>query len=99
MYMVGAHIFNTYAGGYTKFVEDRIFKPLGMSSTYSPKIAAASGKATHNWSPDGRRIPWWFTEDDFELSVGPGGVIASAEDLVRLYIDMTSSPLTLPALA
>ncbi|KAI0318427.1 beta-lactamase/transpeptidase-like protein [Amylostereum chailletii] len=85
MYMVGAHIFNIYAGGYTKFVENRVFKPLGMSSTFSPKTAAASGKATHTWSRDGRRIPRWFTEEDFELSVGPGGVIASAEDLVRSF--------------
>ena len=82
MYMVGSHIIDKYTGSYEKFVEDRIFKPLGMSSTYSPNVAAATGRATQTWSVNGRRIPWWFKEEDAELSAGPGGVIASAEDLV-----------------
>ncbi|KAI0035032.1 beta-lactamase/transpeptidase-like protein [Vararia minispora EC-137] len=82
MYMISAHIIETYTGSFTSFVHDRLFAPLNMTaSTYSPAKALASGKATHAFSSDGRRLPWWFEEDDYELSAGPGGIIASTEGL------------------
>jgi CubicO group peptidase (beta-lactamase class C family) len=86
MYMVCAHIIDIYAGSYTDFVHKRLFMPLNMSdSTFVPSEAHATGRATQTWTKEGRRIPWWFKDDDYKLSMGPGGVIASAEGLVRLY--------------
>lgn len=83
MYVVGEHIISKFSGSFFDFVDERIFKPLNMSSTYySPAAAFATGRATENWTKDGHRIPWWFTEQDHELVSGPGGVIASSEDLV-----------------
>ncbi|KIJ64017.1 hypothetical protein HYDPIDRAFT_91246 [Hydnomerulius pinastri MD-312] len=85
MFMVGAHIIATYSDQpYTSFVEERIFSPLGMtSSTFSPNKAEASGKFTQGWTKDGRRLPEWFTEDMALLKAGPGGVISSAVDMSK----------------
>ncbi|KAI0027306.1 beta-lactamase/transpeptidase-like protein, partial [Vararia minispora EC-137] len=98
MYMVGKHIIDKYGpGSFFEFIDTRIFKPLNMSSTYSPAVASASGRATENWTNEGRRIPWWYTEDDYELLSGPGGVIASAEDLakwVRMLLHAGVDPST-----
>jgi CubicO group peptidase (beta-lactamase class C family) len=87
LYVVGALIIDTYAGSYTDFVRERFFVPLNMSdSTFVPSEANMTGRATQTWTNEGRRVPWWFTDDDYKLSAGPGGVIASAEGLVRLYV-------------
>jgi CubicO group peptidase (beta-lactamase class C family) len=95
MYMVGAHIIDTYAGSYTDFVRDRLFLPLNMSgSTFLPSEAHATGRATQTWTKEGRRIPWLLTDDDYKLITGAGGVIASAEGLVRLYIFSFGHTLT-----
>ncbi|KAH7914454.1 beta-lactamase/transpeptidase-like protein [Hygrophoropsis aurantiaca] len=85
MFMVGAHIIATYSGmPYTTFVSERIFSPLGMSSTtFSPGKAERSGHLTQGWTRLGRRLPEWFTEDIAELKAGPGGVISSAVDMSR----------------
>ncbi|KAF9233586.1 beta-lactamase/transpeptidase-like protein, partial [Melanogaster broomeanus] len=74
MYVVGAHIIATYADKpYTSFVEERIFSPLGMSSsTFSPEKAESSGKFSQGWTKDGRRLPQWFSEDTAFLFAGPG---------------------------
>ncbi|KAF9232372.1 beta-lactamase/transpeptidase-like protein [Melanogaster broomeanus] len=52
MYTVGTHIIATYAGKpYTSFVEERIFSPLGMtSSTFPPEQAGSSGKFSQGWT-------------------------------------------------
>ena len=84
MYMVGAHILDTFTGvGMETFMHDRIFAPLNTSLTYTPAEAFKSGRATQTWSQDGRALPWWFTDGDYKLSAGPGGVIADVEGLVR----------------
>ncbi|KAI0334281.1 beta-lactamase/transpeptidase-like protein [Cubamyces sp. BRFM 1775] len=85
MYMLGAHIIEKYSGlTYSQFVAERLLKPLKMStSTLSPSEAASSGLLTDTWTKDGRRIPFWFTEEDSRLTAGPGGVISSAEDMVK----------------
>ncbi|KAI0363941.1 beta-lactamase/transpeptidase-like protein [Pilatotrama ljubarskyi] len=85
MYMLGAHIIAKYANqSYAAFVTERLFNLLNMSSsTYAPSEAQASGKLTHTWTKHGRRIPFWFTEDMTEISAGAGGVISSAEDMVK----------------
>ena len=88
MYIVAAHVIATYSGqSYTSFVEERIFTPLGMtSSTYSPTKAEASGKLTAGWTKEGRRVPARFTEDmALAIIAGPGGVISNAVDMVSLY--------------
>ncbi|KAI0351246.1 beta-lactamase/transpeptidase-like protein [Trametes cingulata] len=85
MYMLGAYLVAKYANqSYASFATERIFKRLNMTaSTCSPAEAHASGKLTHTWTKDGRRIPFWFTEEMAELSAGAGGVISSAEDMVK----------------
>lgn len=92
MYMVADHVIATYAGqSYTSFVEDRIFAPLGMtSSTFSPTKAEASGKFTQGWTKEGRRLPEWFNEHTAFLMAGPGGIISSAVDMVGLCSSLWS---------
>ncbi|KAJ3002538.1 hypothetical protein NUW54_g4980 [Trametes sanguinea] len=85
MYIMGAHIIEQYAGTpFADFISERLFKSLGMSTTtVVPSEALASGKVTHTWTKDGRRIPFWFTDDTAYLGAGAGGVISSAEDMVK----------------
>ncbi len=86
MYMVGAHVITTLSGvQFTEFVKDRILKPLEMTqSTYSIDEAVRSGKASETWTPFGRRIPPWMEGLEIELMAGPGGLISSVKELVRL---------------
>ena len=84
MYMSAQHIIDVQTGSYTDFVERRIFKPLGMNATYSPEAAIATGRAASGFTRHNKRtLPFFITEDNYQLGAGPGGVIASAEDLVR----------------
>ncbi|ETW87695.1 hypothetical protein HETIRDRAFT_167272 [Heterobasidion irregulare TC 32-1] len=58
MYMVRAYRISTYTGSFSKFVEDRIFKPLNMTSTtYSTAAANSTGRLTQTWTDSGRGIP------------------------------------------
>jgi CubicO group peptidase (beta-lactamase class C family) len=84
MYMVGANIVSTLSGKrYADFVEERIFKPLGMSSsTYSIDAAVGTGRFTDTWTSFGRLIPPWMKEGTVDLMAGPAGVISSVEELV-----------------
>ncbi|RPD64202.1 beta-lactamase/transpeptidase-like protein [Lentinus tigrinus ALCF2SS1-7] len=85
MFMLGAHLVSQYTNGsYVDFVVGRIFKPLGMSSTtFWPSEAQRSGKLTERWTKDGRLIPFWFDDEMTLLKAGPGGIISSAEDMVK----------------
>lgn len=85
MYTVGSYIVSTLTGmRYPDFVDSRIFKPLGMtSSTYSIDGALQTGRFTNTWTSFGRLIPPWIKEEFVDLSAGPGGVISSVIDLVR----------------
>jgi CubicO group peptidase (beta-lactamase class C family) len=66
------------------FVTSRIFDPLNMNSTtYSPEVAQSTGMHSHTFDPDGRRVPNLFTEDDYQLIAGAGGVISSTVDMVK----------------
>ncbi len=92
MYVVGAYIVSTLTGmRYPDFVNSRIFKPLGMtSSTYSINAALRTGKFTETWTSFGRRIPPLVKEEYVDITAGFGGVISSVEDLVRhVYLDNT----------
>src|SRR5580698_5740871 len=89
MYMVGSYIVSTLTGmRYRDFVDYRIFKPLGMtSSTYSIDAALQTGRFTDTWTSFGRLIPPWMEEEYVDLAAGPGGVISSVEDLARHYLE------------
>jgi CubicO group peptidase (beta-lactamase class C family) len=69
---------------YPDFVDSRIFKPLGMtSSTYSINAALKTGRFTNTWTSFGRLIPPWIKEEYVDLTAGSGGAISSVIDLVR----------------
>lgn len=84
MYIVGAYVVAKLSGmRFEDFVNDRIFKPLGMnSSTYSIDAAIHTGKFTETWTSFGRLIPPWIEDEYADLVAGPAGVISSAEELV-----------------
>jgi len=84
MFAVGAHIVSALTGvHYPDFVNSRIFKPLGMtSSTYSINAALKTGRFTNTWTSFGRLIPPWINEEYVDISAGFGGVISSVIDLV-----------------
>lgn len=90
MYVLGSHIISTYSGKpFTEFVRERIFVPLGMTSTtYSGKEAARTGNFSHTFTLHGtqiRRIPFLFDDDGIsEFIAGPGGVISNTVDMVSL---------------
>ena len=92
--MAGAHIISTYSGQpYTKFVKERIWDRINMSSTtFSANEAARSGKLTQTWvgPGDGRRVPFWFTDDMIDLNAGPGGIISSVVDMVPIVYNADS---------
>ncbi|KAI0708815.1 beta-lactamase/transpeptidase-like protein [Cerioporus squamosus] len=85
MFMLGAYLVSHYTNGsYVDFVAERILNPLGMSSTtFWPSEAQRSGKLTERWTKDGRLIPFWFDDGMTILKAGPGGIISSAEDMVK----------------
>ncbi|KAG2063760.1 beta-lactamase transpeptidase-like protein [Suillus decipiens] len=85
MFIAVAHIIETYsAQTYTSFVEDRIFTPLGMSSsTFSPAKAAKTGRFSQGWTSSGRLLPEYFTEEMATLMAGAGGVISNAVDMSK----------------
>ncbi|EJF60227.1 beta-lactamase/transpeptidase-like protein [Dichomitus squalens LYAD-421 SS1] len=84
-YVLGAYLVSHYANtSYSDFVERRLFKPLGMTtSTFSPSAANSSGLLTDTWAKFGRQIPFWFDDSVGELKAGAGGVISSAQDMVK----------------
>ena len=90
--MVGAYIVSTLTGmRFTDFVNDRIFKPLGMSSsTYSINEALQTGRFTDTWTSFGRLIPPWIHEEYVDLVAGTAGIISCVEDLARHSICWTS---------
>jgi CubicO group peptidase (beta-lactamase class C family) len=88
MYVVGAYIVSTLTGmRYPDFVNSRIFKPLGMtSSTYSIDAALHTGRFTNTWTSFDRSIPPYIEENSVDITAGPAGVISSVEDLARRVI-------------
>jgi CubicO group peptidase (beta-lactamase class C family) len=81
--MVAAHLVSQYSNQtFPNFVAERILNPLNMSaSTYFPSKAATTGRFSGAWGYNGRHIPVWFTDAEYELSSGAGGLISTAEDL------------------
>lgn len=85
MYMLAAHIVATYSGmPFTAFLKKRIFEPLGMySTTCSGTEAKESGKLSHAWISNGRRVPYWFRGQGEETIAPAGGVISSVTDMAK----------------
>jgi len=86
MFSTGAHIIRKYSPkhDYLAFVKDRIFTPLGMtSSTFSPTSASELGNLSDSWTAQGRRIPFWYTDSSVDLIAGAGGIITNVVDLSR----------------
>ena len=83
--MVGAYVVSTLTGmRFTDFVNYRIFKPLGMSSsTYSIDEALQTGRFTDTWTSFGRLIPPWIEEEYVDLVAGTAGIVSNVEDLAR----------------
>ncbi|KAI0776633.1 beta-lactamase/transpeptidase-like protein [Trametes elegans] len=99
MYVLGAHLIAKYSNTtYQDFVREHLFTPLNMSTTtYWPSEALASGKLSDAWTKNGRRIPFWFTDDIARMNSGPGGVISSAEDMVKwvaTWLNGGTNPIT-----
>ena len=99
MYVLGSYIVAHYSGmSYADFVEKRIFKRVGMQdTTVWPSIANSSGKLSDAWTKAGRRIPFWFDDTAVALNTGAGGVISSAEDMVKwlaVWLNKGVEPLT-----
>jgi CubicO group peptidase (beta-lactamase class C family) len=69
---------------FTSFVSSRIFRPLHMNgTTYIPEAAIATGVHAQSFSPDKRRIPNWFADDDYRICAGMTGVISSTVDMAK----------------
>ena len=88
MYAVGAYVVSMLTGmRFTDFVNYRIFKPLGMSSsTYSIDEALQTGRFSETWTSFGRLIPPWIQEEYVDLVAGTAGIISCVEDLARHVI-------------
>jgi CubicO group peptidase (beta-lactamase class C family) len=75
---------------FSSFVGSRIFRPLRMrTTTYIPSAAIVTGRHAQSFTSDKRRIPNWFTDGDYRLSAGAGGIISSTVDMaewVRLLL-------------
>ncbi len=84
-YILGAYLIEHYANTtYPEFVSERIFSPLGMSSsTFTPSVAAASGKLSQSWHKSGRRIPFWFDDQVASFIGGAGGIISNVKDMAK----------------
>ncbi len=93
MYVVGAHIISTYSGKpFTRFAKERIFVPLGMTSTtYSGKEAARSGNFSQSFTIHEetiRRIPFSLEDESVsELIAGAGGIISNTVDIVGFHLE------------
>ncbi|KAJ7176919.1 beta-lactamase/transpeptidase-like protein [Mycena filopes] len=99
MFITGAYVVSKYSGmSYRDFVESRILLPLNMtSSTLHPDRANATGRLTETWSVLRRRIPFFLPESKAELVAGAGGVMSTAEDMVRwvkLHLNSGVNPQT-----
>lgn len=84
MYMAAGVLVETLTGmGWEQNLRERIFKPLGMSSTYPilPDVLGHPRLATPYLERDGRVVP--VAPKDFQ-SCGPAGTIcSSAADMIR----------------
>ncbi|KAG6370134.1 beta-lactamase/transpeptidase-like protein [Boletus reticuloceps] len=98
MYMVAAHVIETYADqSYASFVQEPLFAPLGMTlATFSPAEAEASGTMMQGWTREGRRIPKRFSEETALAMTGPGGIILNAIDMAKWILTWIDAGTVIP---
>ncbi|KAF7793989.1 hypothetical protein EIP86_005115 [Pleurotus ostreatoroseus] len=107
MYVLAAHLITKYSGTeFTSFVDQRIFKPLGMnSSTYHIDEATRSGNMSQSFTADYRRIPHQFSFGTTEaMLAGAGGILSNARDMTKWIatfanngVDPVSRKVVVPA--
>ena len=86
--MATSQVITRYSGkSFPDFVQERIFNNLSMTSTtYMPMEAEESGLMSHSWTRDGRRIPFYNSENTHYSQLGADGVITNAVDMVRMIL-------------
>ncbi|KAH9922373.1 beta-lactamase/transpeptidase-like protein [Fomitopsis serialis] len=84
-YTIGAHLISTYSAmPYEDFVTERIFLPLGMtSSTYSRAEAMSTGRLSQSWTASGRRLPLWLGNNASKAWDGPAGIVSNVIDMSK----------------
>ena len=84
--MIASQAIAEYSGmRFIDFVQERIFNNLSMSSTtYLPIVAEESGLMAHSWARNGRKIPFYNSENTHYSQLGADGVITNAVDMVCL---------------
>ncbi|TFY68039.1 hypothetical protein EVJ58_g1251 [Rhodofomes roseus] len=84
-YTITAHVIATYSGiSYESFVIDRIFAPLGMTSTtYAHAEAIANGRLSHSFTTTGRRVPFWLGNNATTAWAGPAGIMSNVVDMSK----------------
>lgn len=84
MFITGTYILEKYSGlPFSEFMKVRIFEPLGMHATVASPDAAH--KLSQTWAKSGRRIPYWFTEEETKYLSGAGVLISSTRDMVSHF--------------
>ena len=100
MYVLGAHIITTYSGKpYHEYVQERIIKPLDMSSTvqYAQDVAPGDHIA-HAFTAGSRRTPLLFESEHMAtLLGGAGGIISNTVDMVSSNFIRNGYPSDLPS--
>lgn len=91
MFVLAALMIETYAKqSFTSFVTERIFEPLGMTSTsYDTVGAHEAGSLSQSFAGlngTTRRIPLWFGADVQRLLAGAGGIVSNTIDMVKLVL-------------
>ena len=79
--MAGCIISNVSGIDYARFIEERVFAPLGMTESMVYQGAALSPPHAVNYTPDLRRIPPYL-----DSHPGADGNCASAHDLIRFAL-------------
>ncbi|KAF8167031.1 beta-lactamase/transpeptidase-like protein [Mycena galopus ATCC 62051] len=84
MFITASYVVSTLSGmDYRDFVETRIMLPLNMSSsTMHPDRVSGTDRFSQTWTPSGRRIPFFMTDQMADLIAGAGGVMSTAEDMI-----------------
>jgi len=79
--LLGYLIENAGGAGYGSFMEDRVFRPLGLTRTFVGIPAGMEGLWARRYGPEGQLLPFY----DFDHP-GASAIFSSAHDLVRFGI-------------
>ncbi|KAI0792523.1 beta-lactamase/transpeptidase-like protein [Abortiporus biennis] len=100
MYMLASYIISRYSGkSFIDFVKERIFEPLGMTSTtYIGSEVETTGQLSqaftlHNGTVV-RRIPILAKGDFVGILAGPGGILSSTHKWLAMMLNHGVDPYT-----